>query len=58
MCRASASGKMILVIVPEKKYLNNKGVNECPNCLDNGIIPDFRNFRDKMFSRVKKHDKM
>ena len=28
-------------------------MNECPNCLDNSIIPNFRNFRDKMFLRVK-----
>ena len=26
-------------------------MNECPNCLDNSIIPNFRNFRDKMFLR-------
>ena len=28
-------------------------MNECPNFLDNSIIPNFRNFRDKMFLRVK-----
>ena len=28
-------------------------MNECPNRLDNSIIPKFRNFRDKMFLRVK-----